>query len=189
MNYTKDTLAKYPFEIGEYSYGTPEIYWWEESVTLKIGRYCSIAEGVKIFLGGNHRTDWITTYPFSAKEMAYIWPTAQGLTGHPASKGDIIIGNDVWLGAYSTIMSGITIGDGAVVGAQAVVTKDIPPYTIFAGNPARNIRSRFPKPIIDLLLEIQWWNWPPEKIQRYLPNLCSSNIDHLFNMLKKNGDL
>ncbi len=189
MNYTKNTLAEYPFEIGEYTYGTPEIFWWEESVTLKIGRFCSIAEGVKIFLGGNHRTDWVTTYPFSAKEMTATWPTATEIVGHPTSKGDIIIGNDVWLGAHSSILSGISIGDGAVIGAHAVVTKDVPSYTIVAGNPAKIIRRRFSASQIELLLEIRWWDWEPEKIAHYLPLMCSPDIDRFLSESRKSGEI
>lgn len=169
--YTKEILKDKPYEIGEYTYGNPIIY-FEGEGNLKIGKFCSIAfEGVKIFLGGNHRVDWATTYPFN-KIVDY--PEATQITGHPSSKGDVIIGNDVWIGMNATILSGVTIGDGAIVAAHAVVTKDVPPYAIVAGNPARIVKFRFPEEIIKELLDLQWWNWPIEKIRANIPLLMNN---------------
>lgn len=139
---------------------------------LEIGKFCSIAEGVKIFLGGNHRVDWITTYPFPA--LLHYWPEASGITGHPSTRGDVIIGNDVWIGTDAIILSGVKIGDGAVIGAGAVVTQDVNPYSIVIGNPAREIRRRFSDAMVDKLLEIRWWDWPPAKIRENLDFLCST---------------
>jgi acetyltransferase-like isoleucine patch superfamily enzyme len=111
------------------------IFFMNEGTTLEIGAFCSIASGVKIFLGGEHRVDWVTTYPFNA-----LWEQSSHFKGHPKSKGDVIIGNDVWIGFESVILSGIKIGDGAVVGTRSVVTQDIPPSAIIFGNCAKVLR-------------------------------------------------
>jgi acetyltransferase-like isoleucine patch superfamily enzyme len=160
------------YAIGKWSYGRPKIMSWGEDAVIKIGSFCSFGADVRIFLGGEHRMDWVTTYPFPE-----FWKSASAFTGHPASKGDIIIGNDVWIGYHATILSGVTIGDGAVVGAGAVVTKDIPPYGIAVGNPARLIRKRFDEETIGRLLKIAWWNWDDSKIQKYMPLLLNNNIE------------
>ena len=186
-NIMADAIAKYGFEIGEFTYGKPVIRWWGENVKLKIGRYCSIADNVKIFLGGNHRHNWVTTYPFPSRPMNQDWPNAnhRSLPTLPATKGDVVIGNDVWLGDDSTIMSGVTIGDGAVVAARAVVTKDVPPYAIVGGNPARTIRKRFSDESIAMLLELKWWDWHVDKINEYIPHLCSEELMELWTRVKR----
>ena len=161
--YTQDLVdKKYQRGIGDYTYGCPEIFDWEEGASLRIGKFCSISSNVKIFLGGEHRADWITTYPFSA--LNKDWPEASKITGHPRTKGDVIIGNDVWIGYGAVILSGVTIGDGAIIGAMSVVTKNVDSYTIVAGNPAREIKKRFSSNKIRRLMEIKWWNWPIKKI-------------------------
>lgn len=124
------------YDIGKWSYGKLKILARREGASLKIGSFCSFSTEVKIFLGGEHRTDWVTTYPFNK-----LWKSAKTFTGHPSTKGDVIIGNDVWVGHAAVILSGVMIGDGAVVGANAVVTKNVPPYGIVAGNPARLINK------------------------------------------------
>ena len=148
------------YDIGKWSYGKPKVL-WKEGATLKIGSFCSFAPEVRIFLGGEHRTDWVTTFPFNV-----LWKSAGEFTGHPATKGDVVIGNDVWIGTGALILSGVTIGDGAVVGARAVVSKNIPAYGIVAGNPARLIKKRFNEDIIQRLLKISWWNWEDAKIEK-----------------------
>lgn len=123
------------------SYGIPLVHDWKEGSTLKIGSFCSfcsIAEDVNIFLGGHHRSDWITTFPFPA-----FISTPEPIEGYAFSRGDVVIGNDVWLCTGAVILSGVIIGHGAVVAAGAVVTQDVEPYSIVAGNPARCVRSRF----------------------------------------------
>ena len=144
----------------------------DQTTQLEIGRFCSIADGVRILLGGEHRTDWVTTYPFPS-----IFPERFSAEGHPASKGNIVIGNDVWLCAGSTILSGVTIGDGAVVGAGCVVTRDVEPYAIVAGNPARVVRFRFDPSIICRLEKLAWWNWPMSRIEELAPLLLSDRIE------------
>lgn len=158
--------------VGEFTYGSPRFRLWGEQERIVIGKFCSIADGVTIFGGGEHRADWVTTFPL---RVAFDDPLAFQ-DGHPASKGETKIGNDVWIGYGATILSGVTIGDGAIVGAGAVVTRDVAPYTIVAGNPARLIRPRFPENQIAELLTIKWWNWPLDRIKLAASRLSSNDI-------------
>jgi len=174
-------IEKHRFEIGDFTYGRPKVRFPESGAKLAIGRYGSIADGVDILLGGNHRIDNVTTYPFGA--MAGIWPEAAGSVGFATTRGDVTIGHDVWLGSGCTIMSGVVIGDGAVVAARAVVTRDVPPYGIVAGNPARLIRSRFDEPTIERLAAARWWDLPRERVARLIPLLQSSDIEALLAAL------
>jgi acetyltransferase-like isoleucine patch superfamily enzyme len=176
-----DTIDwKKKHSVGRSTYGEPEVLSWGDSTSLSIGSYCSIAEGVRIFLGGNHRIDLISTYPF-AEILKRI-----NLPRGPASKGDVIIGNDVWLGSRCTIMSGVTIGDGAVIGACSVVAKSVPPYSIVVGNPSSVIKKRFSDEEIQILLELKWWNWDESSILEALPIIMSKNINELMNYWKNN---
>jgi chloramphenicol O-acetyltransferase type B len=160
--------------IGRHSYGWPEIMSFGDDGNLSIGNYSSIAAGVRILLGGEHRVDWLTTYPFPA-----LWPAAERIPGHPATKGDVTIGSDVWIGANVMLLSGTEIGDGAVIGAGSVVAGSIPPYSIAAGNPCRVLRPRFEPDTVSALLAIRWWDWPEEAVGRALPLLLSNDIDGL----------
>ena len=160
------------YEIGEWTYGSPTVLDFGDVGTLKIGRFCSISEGVTILLGGEHRYDWVTTYPFSV-----LCEDARSFQGHPMSKGPVVIGHDVWVGRGATILSGVTIGDGAVVAAHSVVTKSVGPYSIVAGNPARLVRQRFSEDQTAALLRICWWDWPIETIREAWPLLLSDGID------------
>lgn len=143
---------------------------------LIIGKFCAIASGAKFIMnGGNHRLDDFASYPFSIfghgweKAMPNSWPY----------KGDTIIGNDVWIGYEAVILPGVKIGDGAVIGAKAVVAKDVAPYTIVGGNPAQQIRKRFDDDVIETLLAIKWWDWDIKKITENLPILCSGDFQAL----------
>ncbi|MDL2259078.1 CatB-related O-acetyltransferase [Eubacteriales bacterium OttesenSCG-928-K08] len=148
---------------------------------LIIGKFCSIACGAKfIFTSANHTLDSLSTYTFplfyegwdlDKKDVASAWD----------NKGDIVIGNDVWIGYEAVILSGVHIGDGAIIGARAVVTKDVPPYTIVGGVPAKEIRKRFDERTVSKLLEAKWWDWPPQKIQQALPFIQSGDISKLFD--------
>ncbi len=165
--------------MGKYSYGAPNIKWNHPNTKCVIGNFCSIAAGVNIYLGGNHRTDWVSTYPFGHihKEKFNLFDGK----GHPGSKGDVIIGNDVWIGSNVTIMSGVKIGDGAVIANNSHVVKDVEPYSITGGNPAKFIKYRFTKEQIEKLLQIKWWFWEDSKINTFSPLLCSDNIDNFIN--------
>ena len=181
--FTKDILCGDNYSIGEFTYGTPQVKHWGENAKLTIGKFCSIAENVTIFLGGNHRIDWVTTYPFNMLNGNF--KNAIGIKGHPATKGDVIIGNDVWIGNGATILSGVKIGNGAIVAAQSMVTKEVPPYSIVAGNPRRIVKKRFEESIIDELEKIAWWDWSVEKINREVKFLCNENIREFINKNKK----
>lgn len=138
---------------------------------LVIGRFCSIACGAKfIFTSANHTLRSLSTYTFPLfyEEWGLDKKNVTDAWDH---KGDIVIGNDVWIGYEAVILSGVRIGDGAIIGARAVVTKDVPPYTIVGGVPAKEIRKRFDEETIVKLLELRWWDWPFEKIQRALPHV------------------
>jgi acetyltransferase-like isoleucine patch superfamily enzyme len=160
---------------GKYTYGVPTILWPNKDAKLVVGNFCSIAGGVNIYLGGNHRTDWVTTYPFGHLHKK-IFTNFNG-NGLPSTKGDVIIGNDVWIGANVTIMSGVTIGDGAVIANNSHVVKNVEPYSIVGGNPAKLIKYRFSQEQIEKLLQIKWWYWDDAKINKLTPKLCTNNID------------
>lgn len=170
----KDYVEKHGFEVGDHSYGAPTIRWWGEKVSLHIGAYCSFADDVQVFLGGNHRTDWVTTYPFSG--LPKLWPEAPAQNDMTATRGGVTIGSDVWFGSRSLILSNVTIGHGAVIGAQTVVTSDVAPYAIMVGNPAREVRKRFPEPVIAALLETAWWTLPRAAIIELVPLLQSNRM-------------
>lgn len=164
---------RYPeYQIGAGSYGNLTVLEWGEGSTLSIGAYTAIASGVKVFLGGEHRTDWVTTFPFSV-----LWEAGKEIKGHPKSKGNVVIGNDVWIATEALIMSGVTIGDGAVIGARAVVTRDVPAYAIVVGNPSRIVRYRFDQQTIKRLLKIKWWEWETTRIENSMPALLSHDIE------------
>ena len=146
---------------------------------LIIGKFCSIGCGAKfLFTSGNHAMKSLSTYPFPifVEEWDLDW---SDITDAWDNKGDIVIGNDVWIGYEAVIMSGVTIGDGAIVGTRAVVTKDVPPYTIVAGVPAKPIRKRFDDDTIAHLLDIKWWNWDTAKIKANITAIKSGNICNL----------
>jgi len=138
----------------------PEVLAWSGEARVMLGQWCSVARGVRFLLSADHRTEWVTTYPPPRE-----WVTPEVFGRHPRTKGDILVGNDVWISAYASLFSGITVGDGAVVAGGAVVVKDVPPYAIVAGNPARVIKRRFSECQVAELLAIRWWDWPVEKVQ------------------------
>ena len=147
---------------------------------LKIGKFCSVACGAKfLFTSGNHSLRSLSTYTFpifyeqwglDPKNIRDAWD----------NKGDIVIGNDVWIGYEAVIMAGVHIGDGAIIAARAVVTKDVPPYTIVGGTPAKEIRKRFDAEVIQQLLLLKWWNWSTDKIRQCLPYIAEGKMNELL---------
>ena len=158
----------------------PMISWENENAKLVVGNFCSIPSDVNIYLGGNPRTDWVTTYPFGHMNTD-IFDNFNGV-GNPSTKGDVVIGNDVCIGSNVTIMSGVTIGDGVVIANNSHVVKDVEPYSLIGGNPAKLIKYRFTPEQIEKLLEIKWWYWDDEKINTFTPLLCNNNIDEFIKM-------
>lgn len=178
--YTKDILRGNCFQIGDYTYGTPDVHAQSQGAILKIGKFCSIAGGVKIILGDNHRMDWATTFPFPV--FADQWPEVADKRDYWFTKGDVIIGNDVWIGEDALILSGVTVGDGAVIGARSVVARDVEPYAVVVGNPGRMKKKRFSDEIIAQLLVVAWWDWPIEKIREHLEILLSPDVETLLTL-------
>lgn len=146
---------------------------------LKVGKFCSIACGAKfLFTSANHTMHSISTYPFPI--FFEEWGLdVTNITSAWDNKGDIVIGNDVWIGYEAIVLSGVTIGDGAIIGTRAVVTKDVPPYTIVGGIPAKPIRKRFSDEVVSKLLELQWWNWPENRIKENIDVIQSGRIKDL----------
>lgn len=178
-------IEKLGWSIGDHTYGVPRII-PDVDIVLSIGKYTSIAEGVEISFG-NHRTDMVSSYPFST--LSEYWPSVpHGLEDH-ISKGDISIGNDVWIGSGAFIFSGVTIGDGAVIGARSIITKNVPPYAIVGGTPAKVIKYRFEPHIIGELMQINWWSWPDEVVDSYLPLIMSNDIVTFINAVKADKNL
>lgn len=145
---------------------------------LIIGKFCMIASHVTFIMNGaNHLSDAITSYPFAI--FGKDWEHAMEGKQYPL-KGDTVVGNDVWIGYGATIMPGVHIGDGAIIATKSVITKNVEPYAIVGGNPAKEIRKRFPDEKIKQLLELSWWDWPIEKITRHVQNLTGGQIDELL---------
>jgi len=152
--------------VGDFTYGTEhlEVLFRDSGAKVEIGKFCSIARGVRIILGGHHRHDWITTYPFGEVFQNVFGVNSTG--NQHRSKGSVVIGNDVWIGLGVTIMPGVIVGDGAVLAANTHVTSDVQPYAIVGGNPSRFIKFRFDKEVIDKLLAIRWWDFSVDQINK-----------------------
>ena len=157
--------------MGRGSYGRPRVIAYRPDLAdpVTVGNFCSIAEGSRFYLDGNHRIDFLTTSHLS--ELG-----GQGPPGHNAGRGPITISHDVWIGRDAVILSGVTIGTGAVVGACAVVARDVRPYAIVVGNPANEVRRRFSDADCELLLASRWWEWPDEKIVAARDDLWSGDV-------------
>jgi acetyltransferase-like isoleucine patch superfamily enzyme len=174
-----DRIRRWGWDIGEHTYGVP---WMIEEGQghLVIGKYTSMAEPLRLAFA-DHRTDTVSTYPFV--HLNAYWPSAPKHVNDHVSKGEIRIGNDVWTGADAFIMAGVTIGDGAVIGAKSMITRDVPPYAVVVGT-NRIVRYRFDKATIAALLDLAWWNWPDEVVDRYLPLMMSNNIQAFLEAAK-----
>jgi virginiamycin A acetyltransferase len=145
---------------------------------LHIGKFCMIASGVEFIMNGaNHLADAVSSYPFAI--FGDDWAHAMEGKTYP-TKGDIVIGNDVWIGYQATILSGVTVGHGAIIGSKSVVASDVPPYSIVAGNPARIIRKRFDDETIEKLLDLAWWDWDLEKITTHVAHLTGNDVSKLL---------
>jgi len=173
--------------VGPFTYGIPVVYFGKvshgkkETTYLKIGKFCSIPPfRVHVFLGGDHDFLRLSTYPFG-----YVLRDSRYLEGFHKTKGDVCIGNDVWIGIGTIIFSGVNIGDGAVVGAYSVVRTRVPPYAIVMGNPAQIVGYRFPQEKIEALLKIKWWDWDIREIKKALPLLSSHNVDDLIKYFQE----
>lgn len=172
-------------KVGAFTYGleSAQVFSWGEKVEVEIGRYCSISFGLKIFCGGNHRSDFFSQYPFGI-----IFPDFfNNITSKNRlvkTNGNIIIGNDVWIGRDVTIMSGVTIGNGAVIAANSHIVKDVEPYSIYGGNPGRFLKYRFTNEIISKLQILKWWDLP--LTDQRINTLLSSNIHDLTNYQESN---
>ena len=152
---------------------------------LVVGAFCSIGSGAAFIMAGNqgHRNDWISTFPFAFVPDA---PEFAGAANGFSAAGDTVIGNDVWIGSEAIIMPGVTVGDGAVIGTRALVTKDVEPYAIVGGNPAKTIRKRFADEEIALLLEMRWWDWSTEVLSEAMPLMTARDVRGLYEWWKAN---
>ena len=188
--FIKNTVKNPNIQIGDYTYfDDPEdsknfeknVFYHYDFIgdKLVIGKFCALASGIKFIMNGaNHRMDTFSTFPFAI--FGADW--ANNLEGHALgapSKGDTIIGNDVWIGADATVMPGVKIGDGAIIASKAVVVNDVPAYSIYGGNPGKLIKKRFSEETINKLKEISWWNWPYEHLTKHVKSVFGNDIEAL----------
>lgn len=187
--FIRNVITRPNILVGEYTYydDCNGLERFEEHVThhyaflgdrLIIGKFCAIARGIEFVMNGaNHRMCSATTYPFNI--MGGGWEKSMPSLDDLPLKGDTVVGNDVWIGQNVTVMPGVHIGDGAIIAANSVVAKDMPPYAVAAGNPCRVIRKRFNEEMIEYLLKLKWWDWPAEKIFKNLDALCSADLEKI----------
>jgi acetyltransferase-like isoleucine patch superfamily enzyme len=167
-------LADGTLVMGNMSYYAPRIVKYKgDTGRVLVGNFASVAYDAEFYVGGLHRTEWVSLYGLRA--MLEL-PGAHE-DGFTHGRGDIVVGSDTWVANGCTVMSGVTIGDGAVVGTKAVVAKDVRPYAIVVGNPAREIRRRFSDEQVDALLRIRWWDWPTEKVKEHVALLSDPDVD------------
>ncbi len=190
--FVKNIIKNPNIQVGDYTYysdinGCVD---FEKHVThhyefvgdkLIIGKFCAIASGIEFIMNGaNHRMNSVSTYPFNI--MGNGWEKVNPKLEELPFKGDTIVGNDVWIGQNVTVMPGVKIGDGAIIAANSVVTRDVPPYHIVGGNPSKIIRKRFDDSLISYLLDLKWWDWSKDKIFSNLEILCSGNLEDIKNI-------
>lgn len=189
VTYVKPTITNPNIIVGDFTYFSDVFF--EKHVLhrydyyqdkLIIGKFCQIAKGVNFVMNGvNHQMNAVTTFPFYILEG---WDQNVPPLSEMPQKGDTVIGNDVWIGENATILPGVHVGDGAIIGMNSVVGSDVPPYTIVAGNPARKIRQRFDNELIDLLLRLKWWDKDIEEINSLIPILTCSDLEKVKNEIK-----
>lgn len=187
--YIKNTITRPNIIVGEYTYyDDPENSEdFERYVThhyefigdkLIIGKFCAIAKGVEFIMNGaNHRMNSISTYPFNIMDSG--WEKSTPTLDELPLKGDTVVGNDVWIGQNVTVMPGVHIGDGAIIGAYSVVASDVPPYCVAVGNPCKVIKKRFDDSLIEYLLNLKWWDWDAEKIFKNLEALTNADLSKI----------
>ena len=190
ITYIKPTVKNPNIIVGDFTYFADTDF--EKNVThfydfcgdkLIIGKFCQIAKGVEFVMNGaNHKMNCVTTYPFFIFDD---WQQTKPDISEMPLKGDIIIGNDVWLGQNVTILAGVNIGDGVIIGLNSVVASDIPPYTVAVGNPARVVKKRFDDELTDLLLKFKWWDFDIERIKNLIPLLTCKNLEKVKIEIKK----
>lgn len=196
MIYLKDTIHAQNVTVGDYTYYAKDreeedferdniLYNVSGHGRLEIGKFCSLANGIEIIMGAaNHSIRSFSSYPFNLVKPE--WRNHLGMTREDMpNKGDTVIGNDVWIGQKATIMPGVTIGNGAVIGSKAVVAKNIPPYAIAVGNPARVIKYRFDEETIAFLEKLKWWNFSEEQLNSAIPYLTSVHLEEAKEELMK----
>lgn len=164
-----------------FSYGHIHLISTGEGATCEHGAFCSFASNIRVMLGGHHALNYITTYPFGSINTNIFGTQTRTAT----NRGNVTIGNDVWIGDNATIMAGVVIGNGAVIGCNAVVTEDVEPYSVVAGNPGRFIRFRFSEEIIRELQDLRWWDLPLDIIQKIVPYLMSADIETNIPIIKQ----
>ena len=188
--YVKPTIKNPQIIVGDFTYiadsdfesHVTHLYEWNGD-RLIIGKFCQIAAGVEFVMNGaNHQMNAVSTFPFFTLEG---WNASAPQKSDMPLKGDTVIGNDVWIGQNSTIMPGVHIGDGAIIGANSLVSKDVEPYTIVAGNPIRVIRKRFDVELIDLLECFKWWDKSIEEINNLIPLLTNGDLEKVRAELKE----
>jgi virginiamycin A acetyltransferase len=191
--FLKNIVTNPSIIVGDYTYydDFEDVYNFEKNVKyhfdfigdqLIIGKFCMIASGAQFIMnGGNHLSEAISAYPFAI--FGHGWEGAMEGKNYP-HKGNTVIGNDVWIGHNATIMPGVTIGDGAIIATNATVTRDVPPYAIVGGNPAQVLRKRFSDEQIEVLLQVQWWNWDIQKITDHVQVLTGADVEKLKDLIR-----
>lgn len=190
VTYVKPTIKNPNIIVGDFTYFSDVDF--ENHVThhydfygdkLIIGKFCQIAKDVTFIMNGaNHQMNAVSTFPFYIFEG---WRQSAPTLDNMPTKGDTIVGNDIWIGQNSTILPGVQIGDGAIIGANSVVGNDVEPYSIVVGNPAKLVRKRFDDELIGIMLQLKWWNLPVEQINRLIPVLSNSNLNEVKEQLRK----
>lgn len=187
VGFLKNFISRPNIQVGDYTYyddpAGPERFEADNVLyhydfigdRLIIGRFCAIATGARFMMnGGNHATSGFSTFPFLIFGQGW-----ERLVPDFPNRGDTVVGNDVWIGHDATIMPGVTIGDGAIIAAKSVVSADVRPYAVVAGNPAREVRRRFDDAVVDELLRLRWWDWPVERITRHLEAIAGADLEAL----------